>query len=148
MDIVKVESEKLLEAMVDVSCELGAMVAGGPADPEAMRRNLAMMISEAAYEVFAARVGERVLGLVAVHYYEGMTGQRPAARISELVIRADAHGGGVARDLVTAAAMAARVRGAGTLEIAAESDDDSAVELYHGLGFSDWRILFRMDLGA
>ena len=148
VDIVKVESEKMLSGMVDAACELGAMVSGGAVDPDVMRANLAMMIASDAYEIYAATVGDRVLGLVAVHYYDSVTEPRLCARISEMVIRADMQGSGVSRDLVNAAAMAARVHGAGSLEVAADSDDDARVEFLHGLGFGDWQILFKMDLGG
>lgn len=146
VDIVKVEDEKLLDGMVELAGELGAVSGGAAADPESMRANLSAMIAADAYDIFAAVDSGKVMAFVAVHYYREATGRAEYARIGELAARAELRGGDLARDLVRAAAMAARVRGCERVGVAAVHDDDSALEFYHAIGFDRWRVLLEMDL--
>jgi ribosomal protein S18 acetylase RimI-like enzyme len=75
----------------------------------------------------------RLVGLVAVYLNDPLGAD---GFVSNVSVEAELRGQGVARELMTACIDAARQRGFARLRLEVQADNESAIALYEGLGFT------------
>ena len=82
-----------------------------------VRCNLALLLERTSDPVLVASEGDRLLGMIALHWTPMLHLREMLARITALVVREDARGRGVGRRLVDTAAALARSAGCDQIEL-------------------------------
>ena len=102
-----------------------------------VRGNLALLSERTSDPVLVAVEGERLLGLIALHWTPMLHLAAPLARITALIVRDDARGTGVGRQLVDAGAALARNAGCDQLELTTALHRTDAQAFYRSMGFTE-----------
>ena len=102
-----------------------------------VRSNLALLSGRTSDPVLVAVEGDRLLGVIALHWTPMLHLAAPLARITVLVVREDTRGTGVGRRLVDAAAALARNAGCGHLELTTGLRRTDAEAFYRAIGFTE-----------
>jgi len=103
---------------------------------EEVRARLDLFARQPTDPVLLATDGDKGVGLIAMHWTAMLHHSKPVARITALVVRADARGKGVGRILVDAGAALARQAGCGLLELTTALHRTDAQAFYRDLGFT------------
>jgi ribosomal protein S18 acetylase RimI-like enzyme len=107
-----------------------------PADLPRARRFLTERLSQRQSTVLVAESGSgEVVGFVQLYPCFSSIRTAPVLLLSDLFVAPDARGGGVGRQLMVAAARAARATGAVGLELATARTNAPAQRLYESLGW-------------
>jgi GNAT superfamily N-acetyltransferase len=85
-------------------------------------------------------------GVVVLHWFQTLAAPRPTARITTLLVAAEARRRGIGRLLLKAAAQAARSAGCGMLELAAPPAEPSVPAFCQALGFTEAGAVFERSL--
>jgi ribosomal protein S18 acetylase RimI-like enzyme len=105
---------------------------GYPASPEELERRLQRLDGD----LFVAADDEPV-GLAALQIMHVLQRDAPAARVTALVVRADARGSGVARALISTLEAAARAAGCDHIHVTTANHRAEAHAAYRALGFEE-----------
>lgn len=95
---------------------------------------LRAMLGDARFWVFAAVDGDEVVGGLTAHVLPMTRAATNELFIYDLAVRPDHQRQGVGRDLVNASIAAASAVGIDVVFVAAENEDDHALEFYRALG--------------
>ena len=107
-----------------------------PADLPRAHRFLTERLSQRQSTVLVAETGSsELVGFVQLYPCFSSIRAAPVLILSDLFVAPDARGGGVGRQLMVAAARAARVTGAAGLELATARTNAPAQRLYESLGW-------------
>jgi len=104
---------------------------------DGVRGNLALLSERTSDPVLVAVAGERPLGLIALHWTPMLHLAAPVARITALIVRDDARGTGVGRQLVHAGAALARNAGCDQVELTTVLHRTDAQAFYRSMGFTE-----------
>ena len=110
---------------------------GYQSSEEDVRRKLGLLSERTSDPVLVAVEGERLLGVIALHWTPMLHLAAPLARITALVVRDDTRGTGVGRRLVDAGAALARNAGCGQLELTTALRRTDAQTFYRAIGFTE-----------
>jgi GNAT superfamily N-acetyltransferase len=102
---------------------------------EELAARLGEFSARAGDPVLVAADGGKIIGLIALHWAVMLHVAQPVARITALVVREDARGGGVGRALVEAGAERAARAGCGLLELTTGLRRADAQAFYEAIGF-------------
>ncbi len=133
--------EQDVAALTDL---MGAL--GYPTEGPAVAARLAEIQADRSSSVLVAIDGQRVLGVVGLHWTRMLHLEAPVARITTLVVREDARGQDVGRTLVEAATHLAQAAGCETLELTSGLGRTDAHAFYRHLGFEQSSYRFRRPL--
>ena len=104
------------------------------------------VVSDLAYDLYVAEVGERIVGLVAVSYVRVLPlgGQR--ARLEEVIVDREHRGLGIGGKLMDVALRRARKRGVRMIE--ARANDESSGRFLDHVGFRAQGRSYEMSMQA
>jgi ribosomal protein S18 acetylase RimI-like enzyme len=102
-----------------------------------VRSKLALLSEGTSDPILVAVDGERLLGVIALHWAPMLHLAAKLARITALVVRADTRGIGVGRRLVDAGAALARNAGCSQLELTTAVRRADAQAFYRAIGFTE-----------
>jgi aminoglycoside 6'-N-acetyltransferase I len=91
---------------------------------------------------------ERILGLVALHWAPMLHLAKPAARITALVVSAEARRRKIGQRLVDHALASARQAGCGRVELTSANDRAEAHAFYRAQGFEQGSLRFHRLVGS
>jgi N-acetylglutamate synthase-like GNAT family acetyltransferase len=131
-----------LAAITDLVGQLGY-----PSDEEAVARRLERLAADPRSWVYVAVEDERVVGLAAVHLMSILERDDPIARITAMVVNADARGQGVGRALLERLEERARAEGCDRIDLTTRYEREGAAAFYQRMGFEDTSLRFVKDLG-
>ena len=114
---------------------------GYPVTPDRLRDRIARLP-----ESTTIYVTDDVAAMAALDVRNVLQLDTPRAQIVALVVRADARGRGLARELVSALEAAARAAGCAHLTVVSGGHRPDAHAAYRALGFSDSGLRLRKDL--
>ena len=114
---------------------------GYPVAPAALRARMARLP-----ESTTVFVTGDLSGLAALDVRQGLQHDAPAARIVALVVREDARGRGIARELVAAVEAAARAAGCRHVHVTSAHRRADAHAAYEALGFRETGLRLGKDL--
>ncbi|WP_058833847.1 GNAT family N-acetyltransferase [Luteimonas abyssi] len=129
----------------DVATLLSEM--GYPCDVDDAARRIRSIIDNDRQALVVARCGGEVCGLLALDFMYYLPLGTTTCRITALVVRNDAQGRGLGRQLLKEAERRARFGGAARLEITSGSQRTDAHAFYKACGYSDGTLRFIKRLG-
>ncbi len=119
---------------------------GYDAPVEDVRKRLGVLAERQTDPVLLAAEADVVVGLIAMHWTIMLHVNKPVARITALIVCADARGKGVGRALVDAGAELARRAGCGLVELTTALDRAEAQTFYKRIGFTASSLRFYRTL--
>ena len=128
-------------ALSDLLRELGYDVTAGAAE-----KRLALLRSTGCDPVYVAVDDGAPLGLVALHWAPVIHLEKPAARITALVVSHRARRRGIGRSLIDHAVAAARAAGCGRIELTSANDRAEAHAFYRASGLQQSSLRFHREL--
>ncbi|MCD9031692.1 GNAT family N-acetyltransferase [Luteimonas sp. Y-2-2-4F] len=129
----------------DVAALLSEM--GYPCDVHDAAQRIRAIIDNDRQALVVARCGGEVCGLLALDFMYYLPLGTTTCRITALVVRNDAQGRGLGRQLLREAERRARFGGAARLEITSGSQRTDAHAFYKACGYSDGTLRFIKRLG-
>lgn len=139
----------LREAREDDAPDLSALLAelGHPAAPGDVRARLARLAREGpATRALVAEEGGRVIGLAVTHVTPVLHRAADVARVTALVVKAEARGRGVGAALV--AECERRLAALGFVRMEITSAHAAAGDFYRRLGYADDGVRFAKRIGG
>jgi ribosomal protein S18 acetylase RimI-like enzyme len=106
-----------------------------PVDAE-IRASVERVLADAQSEFLIASDGDRRLGVCQLRYRWSVWTSSEDCWLEDLFVVGDARRTGIGRALVGAALASARTRGCVRIELDVDEDNESAIALYRGCGFS------------
>nr|WP_307774128.1 GNAT family N-acetyltransferase [Luteimonas salinisoli] len=120
---------------------------GYPCDARDAAGRIRSIVDNDRQALVVARCGGEVCGLLALDFMYYLPLDTLTCRITALVVRNDAQGRGLGRQLLREAERRARFAGAARLEITSGSQRTDAHAFYKACGYSDGTLRFIKRLG-
>ncbi|MCW3475435.1 GNAT family N-acetyltransferase [Limobrevibacterium gyesilva] len=114
--------------------------------PDDLAERLRHLAATGTDPILVATDGSRCVGVLALHIARMLQLDRPAARITTLVVASDSRGRSVGRHLVEAATALAARAGCGRLELTTGLARTGAHAFYRALGFTQTALHFSRRL--